>query len=108
MTKEEINVLLKSLPENEQEVLKMRFGLDDGYSLTLDEIKLYFDTTRERIKQIEEKAKIRLIECMKKEFGRDPTDDEIAEKFKDIEGKELTDEDLANKLEIFKKPFVEK
>ena len=34
----------------------MRFGLDDGYPLTLEEVGLYFDVTRERIRQIEAKA----------------------------------------------------
>ena len=34
----------------------MRFGLEDGYSLTLEEVGLYFDVTRERIRQIEAKA----------------------------------------------------
>lgn len=41
-------------------VLKMRFGLDDGFSLTLEEVGLYFDVTRERIRQIEAKALRRL------------------------------------------------
>ncbi len=44
----------------EQEVLKMRFGLEDGYSLTLEEVGLYFNVTRERIRQIEAKALRRL------------------------------------------------
>ena len=38
----------------------MRFGLDDGFSLTLEEVGLYFDVTRERIRQIEAKALRRL------------------------------------------------
>ncbi|MDR1363377.1 MAG: RNA polymerase sigma factor RpoD, partial [Spirochaetaceae bacterium] len=48
--------VLSTLPKREQEVLKMRFGLDDGYSLTLEEVGLYFNVTRERIRQIEAKA----------------------------------------------------
>ena len=51
---------LSGLPPREQEVLKMRFGLDDGYSLTLEEVGLYFNVTRERIRQIEAKALRRL------------------------------------------------
>jgi RNA polymerase primary sigma factor len=57
---EEIAEVLKTLPVREQEVLKMRFGLDDGYSLTLEEVGLYFNITRERIRQIEAKALRRL------------------------------------------------
>ncbi|MDR0663498.1 MAG: RNA polymerase sigma factor RpoD [Spirochaetaceae bacterium] len=52
--------VLSTLPKREQEVLKMRFGLDDGYSLTLEEVGLYFHVTRERIRQIEAKALRRL------------------------------------------------
>lgn len=57
---EQIASVLDTLPEREQEVLKMRFGLDDGYSITLEEVGLYFDVTRERIRQIEAKALRRL------------------------------------------------
>ena len=57
---EEIIGILKTLPPREQDVLKMRFGLDDGYSLTLEEVGLYFNVTRERIRQIEAKALRRL------------------------------------------------
>jgi RNA polymerase primary sigma factor len=38
------------------DVLKMRFGLDDGYSRTLEEVGRHFKVTRERIRQIEAKA----------------------------------------------------
>jgi len=60
MLQEEIITILKTLPAREQDVLKMRFGLDDGYSLTLEEVGLYFNVTRERIRQIEAKALRRL------------------------------------------------
>jgi RNA polymerase primary sigma factor len=53
-------MILSTLPPREQEVLKMRFGLEDGYSLTLEEVGLCFDVTRERIRQIESKALRRL------------------------------------------------
>ena len=58
--KEQIEQVLGTLPEREQEVLRMRFGLDDGYSLTLAEVGLHFNVTRERIRQIEAKALRRL------------------------------------------------
>jgi len=57
---EQLGGVLSTLPSREQEVLKMRFGLDDGYSLTLEEVGLYFNVTRERIRQIEAKALRRL------------------------------------------------
>ena len=60
LLQEQLDDVLKTLPKREQEVLKMRFGLDDGYSLTLEEVGLYFNVTRERIRQIEAKALRRL------------------------------------------------
>jgi RNA polymerase primary sigma factor len=60
LLQEQVHSVLATLPAREQEVLKMRFGLDDGYSLTLEEAGLYFDVTRERIRQIEAKALRRL------------------------------------------------
>ncbi len=60
LLQEQLKGVLSTLPHREQEVLKMRFGLDDGYSLTLEEVGLYFNVTRERIRQIEAKALRRL------------------------------------------------
>jgi RNA polymerase primary sigma factor len=60
LLQEQLETVLKTLPPREQEVLKMRFGLEDGYSLTLEEVGLYFNVTRERIRQIEAKALRRL------------------------------------------------
>ena len=60
LLQDKIRDLLSTLPQREQEVLRMRFGLDDGYALTLEEVGLYFDVTRERIRQIEAKALRRL------------------------------------------------
>lgn len=60
LLQEQLRQVLGTLPAREQEVLKMRFGLDDGYSLTLEEVGLYFNVTRERIRQIEAKALRRL------------------------------------------------
>lgn len=60
LLQEQLTDVLQSLPPREQEVLKMRFGLEDGYSLTLEEVGLYFNVTRERIRQIEAKALRRL------------------------------------------------
>ena len=60
LLQEQLREVLSTLPPREQEVLKMRFGHDDGYSLTLEEVGLYFNVTRERIRQIEAKALRRL------------------------------------------------
>ena len=60
LLQEQLQDVLTTLPPREQEVLKMRFGLEDGYSLTLEEVGLYFEVTRERIRQIEAKALRRL------------------------------------------------
>lgn len=58
--KEQIDDVLNTLPGREQQVIRMRFGLDDGYSLTLEEVGKFFNNTRERIRQIEAKALRRL------------------------------------------------
>ena len=60
LLQEQLREVLATLPPREQEVLKMRFGLEDGYSLTLEDVGLYFEVTRERIRQIEAKALRRL------------------------------------------------
>jgi RNA polymerase primary sigma factor len=60
LLQEQLAAVLSTLPPREQEVLQMRFGLEDGYSLTLEEVGLYFNVTRERIRQIEAKALRRL------------------------------------------------
>ena len=106
----------------EQDVLKMRFGLETGYSLTLDEVALYFGISREQIRQIEAKALRRLRlskqnnneeimsimssltkkeqEIVKMKFGLDSgikaTDDEIIMRF---HNDNLSKEDLAKIME---------
>ncbi|MFH0975936.1 MAG: RNA polymerase sigma factor RpoD [Spirochaetota bacterium] len=57
---EQIDSVLSTLPAREQKVIRMRFGLDDGYSHTLEEVGYVFKVTRERIRQIEAKALRRL------------------------------------------------
>ena len=51
-----INEVLTDLSDQEQQVLRMRFGLDDDTPKTLEEIGKVFGVTRERIRQIEAKA----------------------------------------------------
>jgi len=43
LLQEQLRMVLATLPKREQEVLRMRFGLDEGYSLTLEEVGLYFN-----------------------------------------------------------------
>lgn len=57
---EQLQQVLATLPAREQKVLRMRFGLDDGYTHTLEEVGYVFQVTRERIRQIEAKALRRL------------------------------------------------
>lgn len=54
--KEQINKVLATLTERESRVIKYRFGLDDGWQRTLEEVGQKFGVTRERIRQIEAKA----------------------------------------------------
>lgn len=61
-----IDSLLDNLPEREQKVIRMRYGLDDGYNHTLEEVGYVFKVTRERIRQIEAKAIRRLRATSKK------------------------------------------
>lgn len=56
LLKEHINEILSLLTPREQRILRMRFGLDDGRSHTLEETGQEFGVTRERIRQIESKA----------------------------------------------------
>ncbi len=56
LLKEQLDKILSTLTEREAKVLKLRFGLEDGRSRTLEEVGKEFDVTRERIRQIEAKA----------------------------------------------------
>ncbi len=56
LLKDEINAVLSGLTEREEKVLRLRFGLYDGRTRTLEEVGKEFNVTRERIRQIEAKA----------------------------------------------------
>ena len=56
LMREQLEDVLNTLTPREEKVLKLRFGLEDGRSRTLEEVGQYFGVTRERIRQIEAKA----------------------------------------------------
>lgn len=60
LLKEHVKDMLSGLTEREQKILKLRFGLEDGKSHTLEEVGQEFSVTRERIRQIEAKALAKL------------------------------------------------
>jgi RNA polymerase primary sigma factor len=56
MLKDKIDNVLKTLTYREREIIKLRYGLGDGYTYTLEEVGRIFKVTRERVRQIEAKA----------------------------------------------------
>ncbi len=56
MLKDKIEAVLKTLTYREREIIKLRYGLGDGYTYTLEEVGRIFKVTRERVRQIEAKA----------------------------------------------------
>jgi RNA polymerase primary sigma factor len=56
MLKDKIEKVLDSLTYREREIVKLRYGIGDGYTYTLEEVGRRFKVTRERVRQIEAKA----------------------------------------------------
>jgi len=56
MLKERIDLVLKTLTYREREIIKLRYGIGDGYTYTLEEVGRIFKVTRERVRQVEAKA----------------------------------------------------
>jgi hypothetical protein len=56
MLKERIDEVLSTLTFREREIVKLRYGIGDGYTYTLEEVGRIFRVTRERVRQIEAKA----------------------------------------------------
>ena len=86
MLRDKIDHVLKSLTYREREIIKLRYGLGDGYSYTLEETGRIFKVTRERIRQIESKALRKLQHSTRAEhlkgFVASAVDDEIEENAK--------------------------
>ncbi len=74
LLKKQIDEILQTLTSREERVIRLRFGIDDGYHRTLEEVGNIFNVTRERIRQIEDKALKKL---------RHPTRSNILMKFID-------------------------
>tara|TARA_R110000868_G_scaffold297999_1_gene558261 strand:+ start:42332 stop:43996 length:1665 start_codon:yes stop_codon:yes gene_type:complete len=91
MLKDKIDHVLKTLTYREREIIKLRFGLGDGYTYTLEEVGRIFKVTRERVRQIEAKAVRKLqhpvrskqlqgfIEGLVPEWGQAETEEETAD-----------------------------
>jgi RNA polymerase sigma factor (sigma-70 family) len=60
MLRNEVEIILATLSQREQEVIRLRFGLDDGRQRTLDEVGREFGLSRERIRQIEKVTLLKL------------------------------------------------
>jgi RNA polymerase primary sigma factor len=56
MLKDRIDIVLKTLTYREREIIKLRYGIGDGYTYTLEEVGRIFKVTRERVRQVEAKA----------------------------------------------------
>lgn len=56
MLKERIDMILKTLSYREREIIRLRYGIGDGYTYTLEEVGRIFKVTRERVRQVEAKA----------------------------------------------------
>ncbi len=56
MLKDKIERVLQTLTFREREIIKLRYGIGDGYTYTLEEVGKIFKVTRERVRQIEAKA----------------------------------------------------
>jgi RNA polymerase primary sigma factor len=56
MLRQRIEQVLKTLTYREREIIKLRYGIGDGYTYTLEEVGRIFKVTRERVRQVEAKA----------------------------------------------------
>ncbi|TVQ51831.1 MAG: RNA polymerase sigma factor RpoD [Phycisphaerales bacterium] len=82
MLRARINDVLKTLTYREREILKLRYGIGDGYTYTLEEVGRIFKVTRERVRQVESKAIRKLQHPVRQRrlanfLGTDEEDDDV-------------------------------
>jgi RNA polymerase primary sigma factor len=76
---------LDSLTYREREIIRLRFGLADGYAYTLEEVGTIFDVTRERVRQIEAKAVEKLRQPVHNVDLADFVDDATVERWRGVD-----------------------
>ena len=87
MLRARINDILKTLTYREREILKLRYGIGDGYTYTLEEVGRIFKVTRERVRQVESKA-IRKLQHPVRKTRLASFLSGCAEKYADLAGSE--------------------
>ncbi|GAB4141755.1 MAG: sigma-70 family RNA polymerase sigma factor [Planctomycetaceae bacterium] len=92
MLKDKIDHVLKSLTYREREIIRLRYGLGDGYSYTLEETGRIFKVTRERIRQIESKALKKLQHHTRSHHLKGFVENELDP---ELDGEESTDMEMA-------------
>lgn len=85
--REQLDNVLAKLTERERDVVRMRYGLDDGSPRTLEEVGRHFQVTRERVRQIELRAikKLRRLGPLDGEGDENEADDTVTDVLDDIE-----------------------
>jgi RNA polymerase primary sigma factor len=92
MLRQRINDVLKTLTYREREILKLRYGIGDGYTYTLEEVGRIFKVTRERVRQVESKA----IRKLQHPVRRQRLASFLPGHMADLEGEPDSDRELSN------------
>ena len=102
ITESFVNATCKSEPKRDLDIIKRRFGLDNGSVYSLEEIGIYYDITRERVRQVEFKIISRLSELMygSSEFKKFKIQESIVQEYKQIKDNLLVLDYILTKEEI--------
>ncbi len=92
MLRQRINDVLKTLTYREREILKLRYGIGDGYTYTLEEVGRIFKVTRERVRQVESKA----IRKLQHPVRRQRLASFLPGHMADLEGEPDSDREMSN------------